>query len=634
MIGKVRKILVFGLKTQVDEFFKKAQKEGVVEFISATKKISDHFLVKDYLFALKIFKKQMPIVKSECKKINPDEIVKQTIASHEELIKVKEDIKNLSDEITRVLPFGNFSKEDIAYLRQEGRRILQFFCIKTIKAKEVELAKELIYVDTQYDLDYYVAINKERKSYPDMIEIELIEPVGVLKEKLKQLQKKAQLLERQLRENSLYAELIRSTLYTRLNRHNLQNAKEGVNEHLNEALFTVEGWIAEKHIAVLDRMIQDLSISYEFIKVEEYEKVPTYMENTKLARVGEDLVNIYDTPSCEDNDPSMWILIFFAIFFAMIVSDMGYGLLYLLLGYYLKRKMTKAKPFMQRLIKLINVLGVSCVIWGAFCGSFFSFYPSLESSLNKFSGINYLILKKADYHLEQKDDVYQLWQKQYPEIEKAKDGRDFLLAAQEKSGKIKNFEAYDAFKRNIMMEFSLLIGAVHIILSFARYLKKNIVGIGWIFFITGGYLYFPKVVMATSVLNFLNILSKPLSYEIGEILLLGGLVLALLLAFIHKGIKGFGEIMHSIQIFADVLSYLRIYALSLAGMIMVETFIHMGINIGYGMQIILPLLAHVINFGLAIMGGVVHGLRLNFIEWYHYSFMGDGKLFSPLKILD
>jgi len=33
------------------------------------------------------------------------------------------------------------------------------------------------------------------------------------------------------------------------------------------------------------------------------------------------------------------------------------------------------------------------------------------------------------------------------------------------------------------------------------------------------------------------------------------------------------------------------------------------------------------------MGGVIHGLRLNFIEWYHYSFDGDGKLFDPLKLL-
>ena len=40
-----------------------------------------------------------------------------------------------------------------------------------------------------------------------------------------------------------------------------------------------------------------------------------------------------------------------------------------------------------------------------------------------------------------------------------------------------------------------------------------------------------------------------------------------------------------------------------------------------------------INIALGIMSGVIHGLRLNFIEWYHYSYTGGGKLFNPLKKL-
>jgi V/A-type H+-transporting ATPase subunit I len=330
----------------------------------------------------------------------------------------------------------------------------------------------------------------------------------------------------------------------------------------------------------------------------------------------------------------MWILIFFALFFAMIVSDMGYGLLYLLIGFYLKRKFPKIKPAMKRMVNLVMVLGTSCVIWGFFCGSFFSISPPLTNPLNKLSCLDQMIIKKADYHLEQKDDVYVFWQKQFPKISNIHDGKSFLLATEIQNGVVKNYEAYDTFKRNIMMEFSLFIGAIHIILSFVRYLRKNIVGIGWIIFIAGGYLYLPKIVDATSFLHFLNIISKNFSIELGFLLIIGGVVLAIVLAFIYHGWRGFGEIMHCFQVFADILSYLRIYALSLAGMILIETFMHMGANIGYGMQFFLPLLAHIINFGLAIMGGVVHGLRLNFIEWYHYSFIGNGKLFNPLKILD
>ena len=50
--------------------------------------------------------------------------------------------------------------------------------------------------------------------------------------------------------------------------------------------------------------------------------------------------------------------------------------------------------------------------------------------------------------------------------------------------------------------------------------------------------------------------------------------------------------------------------------------------------VIVMIVGHAINFSLGIMGGVIHGLRLNFIEWYHYSFQGDGKLFNPLRLLN
>ena len=35
--------------------------------------------------------------------------------------------------------------------------------------------------------------------------------------------------------------------------------------------------------------------------------------------------------------------------------------------------------------------------------------------------------------------------------------------------------------------------------------------------------------------------------------------------------------------------------------------------------------------GLAIMGGVIHGLRLNFLEWYRWCFEGDGLEYKPFQ---
>jgi V/A-type H+-transporting ATPase subunit I len=50
--------------------------------------------------------------------------------------------------------------------------------------------------------------------------------------------------------------------------------------------------------------------------------------------------------------------------------------------------------------------------------------------------------------------------------------------------------------------------------------------------------------------------------------------------------------------------------------------------------ILVIMIGHLVNLALAIMGGVIHGLRLNFLEWYHYSFIGGGKPFKPLEKID
>src|SRR5262249_3321915 len=113
----------------------------------------------------------------------------------------------------------------------------------------------------------------------------------------------------------------------------------------------------------------------------------------------------------------------------------------------------------------------------------------------------------------------------------------------------------------------------------------------------------------------------------------GGLGLAVILAIVQRRLVGLAEIMHVIQVFADVMSYLRIYALSLAGLIMAATFNRIAASAPVYVGFLILLAVHSLNFSLALIGGLIHGLRLNFIEWYHYSFEGGGKKFNPLTLL-
>lgn len=135
------------------------------------------------------------------------------------------------------------------------------------------------------------------------------------------------------------------------------------------------------------------------------------------------------------------------------------------------------------------------------------------------------------------------------------------------------------------------------------------------------------------MVNFLHILSKLTATTVGLQMIYVGVILAVVIALIHKRLQGLFEVTHVMQVFADILSYLRLYALALASTILAETFNEMAGTIGFAIGILIIIVGHGINISLASGSAVIHGLRLNVIEWYHYSFEGGGRLFTPLKKL-
>ena len=88
-------------------------------------------------------------------------------------------------------------------------------------------------------------------------------------------------------------------------------------------------------------------------------------------------------------------------------------------------------------------------------------------------------------------------------------------------------------------------------------------------------------------------------------------------------------------LFGDVLSYLRLFALGLSSAKLAETFNNLGASAwdeaGFGViaAIGIVLLGHTLNILLSIMSGVVHGLRLNCIEFFKWSLPDEGYLFRP-----
>jgi len=133
---------------------------------------------------------------------------------------------------------------------------------------------------------------------------------------------------------------------------------------------------------------------------------------------------------------------------------------------------------------------------------------------------------------------------------------------------------------------------------------------------------------------------------IAKWVLVAGFTIIILFSSNHKNVIirvliGLNASLGFIQLFADILSYMRLFALGLATMYMCQTFnmlAQMAYDIcppyvGYVPAVIVLVLGHGINIVLGIMGGVVHGLRLNFLEWYRWCFEGDGLNFKPFKLV-
>ncbi|MCK4934188.1 MAG: V-type ATP synthase subunit I, partial [Simkaniaceae bacterium] len=417
------------------------------------------------------------------------------------------------------------------------------------------------------------------------------------------------------------------------NSYYLDFAKEETSTHLEGALFSIEGWVPKNKVYELFHLLQGLGIHTEEVSVSKEDKVPTCMMNKKTGQIGEDIVHVYDTPATNDKDPSKWVLWSFAIFYAIIIADAGYGLIYLAGASFLNLKFSKTKGLVKRFLKLLMILSCSIVIWGILTASYFGMNISPKNPIKKYSAIQALVVKKANYHIRMKDDVYDLWVKKYPQLQSVTSGQIFL---EEGSGIVEGkmkYEVLDEFYDNILMEIALIIGIIHISLSFIRYLPRSLSGIGWVGFMIGGFLFFPDLLNATSIVHFLGWITKPAAKAIGLQLLYGGIGLAVFLAFIQSKWSGLAELTRVVEIFADILSYLRLYALGLAGMILASTFNDLGREAGYVFGVLIVIMGHVINLVIGAMGGIIHGLRLNFIEWYHYSFEGGGKLFNPLKLL-
>jgi V/A-type H+-transporting ATPase subunit I len=351
-----------------------------------------------------------------------------------------------------------------------------------------------------------------------------------------------------------------------------------------DGVFALQGWLAAPDRERIEAFAARQRLALLVEEATPEDRPPTLLDNPPALAGGQDLVDFYQTPGYRAWDPSIVVFLSFTLFFAMILSDAGYAVVFalaLLAGW----RRLGASPLGRRLRVLAAALVGSALVWGVLVGSYFGLTPPSGSAL--------AMLRALDVN-------------------------DF----------------------DTMMRLSVGIGVVHIAIANAsmawqaRGTSRAWVALGWIGALLGGFLLWLGETSSGKVLSW-----------IGTLALVPGLGLVFwfagarsvrrpldVLLWMLAGLRALTDVTKA---FGDVLSYLRLFALGLASASLAITFndlarqvasVYPGLGLLLGLLILL--VGHGLNLALSLMSGVVHGLRLNFIEFYNWGLSEEGYPFK------
>lgn len=625
----LQKVLFVGPASKQDAFLEAFQKAGIVQFIGTKVSLADLLAneFQDVVQAIKILRQFEVEQTPDVEIVDPVEFSRQVINDKEMLNARKATLKEVLETITLISPFGPLPFELISSIESETSLRFRLW-MAPIKREAATLSPHLIFISEDSHRQYFVSLTPEDFSLSGLEPIPLTSEMAHLSKTATSLRAEIAEIEEGLKRRAPLVESLRISLFAHLNDTKRARAGACAKTVLDNRLFSMTGWVPTTELQKALELATSLDIFTDVLPTLPDEVPPTYLENGQVGKLGEDLVNIYDTPAHTDTDPSLWVLVFFALFFAMIVGDAGYGLLFLITAVFLRKKASTGSGGLKRFVKLVGILGVSCMVWGFLTNSFFAIDFSPESPLRAYSPLTYLAEQQAQYHIDTHDAVFQRFLDLHDGAEPS--SVQELLYHSPSPG-VDPF--YKGIADGIMLELALVVGCIHILLSVCRYVLRNIANAGWILCIVGGYLYFANFLHAPSMIYYLFHLDPTFSASIGLQLLICGLIFTFTISVIKNGFADlFMVVLAAVSVFADILSYLRLYALGLAGGIVSGMINSLADSFPFVIAAILIVLSHSVNIIMSVVGGVIHGLRLNFLEWYHYSFDGGGKPFNPLCI--
>lgn len=356
-----------------------------------------------------------------------------------------------------------------------------------------------------------------------------------------------------------------------------------------------EGWVRKKDYKKLEKVVAKFdAASLSEIDLAEDEQIPVEIENNRLLKPFEVVTRLYGMPQHIEIDPTALLAPFFALFFALCLTDVGYGLIIIGLCVFLIKKMQGDKKLLWML------LGCSVVTigTGVMTGGWFG------------------------------DSVQQL---------SAAFGWTWLADAR------KSVMWFDPMvEPMIFFNLSLALGYLHIMVGIITAFVCNLQRKE---FVAAVFDQLVWLVMLNAIILKLFGTSLGLSPQASAIFGKVAMVPAAMIVIFSQRegpwagriAMGCYNLFSTIFYMGDVLSYLRLMALgmvtgglAMAFNVMAKTASEGGTITGYVLMVVILIVGHIFNTFISGLSAFVHTIRLQFVEFFPKFMEGGGTQFMPL----
>jgi V/A-type H+-transporting ATPase subunit I len=339
-----------------------------------------------------------------------------------------------------------------------------------------------------------------------------------------------------------------------------------------EELSYLTGYVPAKRTDALKRAAAENGWALLVDDPAEDDPVPTLVENPRWIRIIRPMFQLMETtPGYREFDISFIFLLFFSLFFAMLIGDAGYGIVLFILTLVARLAMPK-RP--GGVFSLLFVLSAATIVWGALSGTWFG------------------VAAMARHPLLSKIVIPQI-------------------------------ASFGVENTKTIMYLCFLIGAIHLsiarLINFIRGLPRLVAfsELGWLSILWGMF-FVTRYIVLQEALNPLGIW------------LVGAGILLVVVFGEQKGkfFKGVAlglvrlplSLLDSISSFSDIVSYVRLFAVGLATVAVAANFNAMAAEVGFGIpsgliSAFILFFGHTLNIIMGAMSVIVHGVRLNMLEF-------------------